>query len=108
MSRNARIAAAAALAGLMLTVAVIAATDTKDEPVSGQVQPRSSGDPLAAELARCSRLTMPDASCETVWNAHRRRFLGNDVIEIVPDPDSLADSPVPKATEAVPTPSASY
>ena len=41
MSRNARIAAAAALAGLMLTVAVIAATDTKDEPAAGQVQPPS-------------------------------------------------------------------
>jgi conjugative transfer region protein TrbK len=108
MSRTARIAAAAALAGLMLTAAVIAATGTKHEPGADQVQPRPSGDPLAAELARCSRLTMPDASCEAVWNAHRRRFLGEAVIEIVPDPGSLAGSPHSEAIEAVPTPSASY
>lgn len=108
MSRNARIAAAAALAGLMLTVAVIAATGTKDEPAAGQVQLRPSGDPLAAELARCGRLTMPDASCEAVWNAHRRRFLGDEVIEVAPDPDSLADSPDPEATDPAPIPSPSY
>lgn len=108
MSKNAKIAAVAVLAGLMLTVAVIAATNATDEPASGQVQPRSGGDPLAAELARCSRLAMPDSSCEAVWDAHRRRFLGDEVIEVAPDPDSIAESPEPGAADAVPTPSPSY
>jgi conjugative transfer region protein TrbK len=75
-SRTAKIAGVAALAGLMMTVAIIAAT-RKPEPapsVPATVRGAERRDGLARELDRCATLTMPDAGCEAAWAENRRRF----------------------------------
>lgn len=80
MSRNAKIAGVAALAGIMMTVAIVAATE-EGKPVADIPQHASGGaaaGPLVSELERCRKLTMPDAGCEVVWDANRRRFFGED------------------------------
>lgn len=79
MAATARIAGAAALAGLMMTVAITAAVIEPGEPEPvGTEAPRTEQDRLAAELARCRALTMPDSGCEAAWTAHRRRFFGQE------------------------------
>lgn len=79
MPAAARIAGVAALAGLMMTVAIVAALEEPRAPgPSGAAAARPTSDPLAAELARCRALTMPDSGCEAAWAAHQRRFFGNE------------------------------
>jgi conjugative transfer region protein TrbK len=79
MAPSARIAGAAALAGLMMTVAIVAAvSEPRASAVAVVASTRPERDPLAAELARCRVLTMPDSGCEAAWTEHRRRFLGNE------------------------------
>jgi len=79
MRRPMKIAAIAALAGLMMAVAVMALLAPRPSPERGDTVAKSPAhDPLAAELARCRALTMPDAGCEAAWDTHRRRFLGNE------------------------------
>lgn len=79
MSAAAKIAGVAALAGLMLTVAIVAAVNEPRAPASaGAAAARPERDPLAAEIARCRAMTMPDSGCEAAWDAHRRRFFGNE------------------------------
>lgn len=80
MSRNAKIAGVAALAGIMMTVAIVAATE-EHKPVAVIPQHADGGvaaDQLARELERCRTLTMPDAGCEVAWDANRRRFFGEE------------------------------
>jgi conjugative transfer region protein TrbK len=75
-SRTAKIAGVAALAGLMMTVAIVAAT-RKPEPApppSAAVRGVERRDGLTRELDRCATLTMPDAGCEAAWAENRRRF----------------------------------
>lgn len=79
-SRTAKIAGVAALAGLMMTVAIVAAVQP-DEPAPARplILPADEGQArLARELDRCASLTMPDSSCETAWAANRRRFFRQD------------------------------
>ena len=74
MSRTAKIAGVAALAGLMMTVAIVAAVQP-DEPVPPPpfALPAEAGqDRLARELDRCATLTMPDSGCEAAWAENRR------------------------------------
>lgn len=79
-SRTAKIAGAAALAGLMMTVAIIAATH-KPEPAPAlpAVRGDQRHDRLASELDRCATLTMPDSGCEAAWAENRRRFFHQPV-----------------------------
>ena len=80
MSRTAKIAGVAALAGLMVTVAIVRVT-RPDEPAPPPALARPAeegGDRLALELDRCATLTMPDAGCEAAWAENRRRFFRQD------------------------------
>ncbi|MCZ4340332.1 putative entry exclusion protein TrbK-alt [Sphingomonadaceae bacterium G21617-S1] len=80
MSRTAKIAGVAALAGLMMTVAIVAAV-RPDEPAPPPrlAAPAEGGrDRLARELDRCATLTMPDSGCEAAWAENRRRFFRQD------------------------------
>jgi conjugative transfer region protein TrbK len=79
MSAAAKIAGVATLAGFMMTVAVIAAvTEPRVPEAVNAAATRAERDPLAAELARCRALTMPDSGCEAAWAAHQRRFFGKE------------------------------
>ena len=72
MSRTAKIAGVAALAGLMMTVAIAAAVQP-DEPAPAPPLVLSADDGqarLARELDRCG--------CEAAWAANRRRFFRQD------------------------------
>ena len=80
MSRTAKIAGVAGLAGLMMTVAIVVAV----RPEAPAPSPRltmpaeGGGDRLARELDRCATLTMPDSGCEAAWAENRRRFFRQD------------------------------
>lgn len=91
MSRSAKIAGVAVIAGLMMTVAIVSLTsEPKPSPVQAELGEGDLGDGLARELQRCRIVTMPDAGCEAAWEAHRRRFLGQDqIIEVPTDPDTF-------------------
>jgi len=91
MSRTIKIAGVGAIAGLMLTVAVISVTREKQSELNatGLAENEPDGD-LARELARCRVLAEPDAGCDAAWAEHRRRFFGQDqVIEVPVDPDTF-------------------
>jgi conjugative transfer region protein TrbK len=78
MSRTAKIAGVAALAGMMMAV-VVAGVVTREQPAPAPPpvqQAAAMPEALARELDRCATLTMPDAGCETAWAANRRRFFG--------------------------------
>jgi len=80
MSRTAKIAGIAALAGMMMTVAIVAVT-RPDEPAPAPalaLPAEESQHRLARELDRCATLTMPDSGCEAAWAANRRRFFRQD------------------------------
>jgi conjugative transfer region protein TrbK len=95
-SRTAKIAGVAALAGLMMTVAIIAATH---KPVPAPALPTATRDDqrhdrLARELDRCATLTMPDSGCEAAWAENRRRFFRQ------PEPEADTDSATPSGNTA--------
>jgi conjugative transfer region protein TrbK len=75
-SRTAKIAGVAALAGLMMAVAILAAISTPEPTPSLPVAARedTGHERLARELDRCATLTMPDSGCEAAWAENRRRF----------------------------------
>jgi conjugative transfer region protein TrbK len=78
MSRTAKIAGIAALAGFMVTVAAVTAS-RPERPVTAPAITRAADDArLAADLRRCRTITMPDSGCEAAWEAKRRRFFGRD------------------------------
>ena len=76
MSRMVKLAAAAAFGGLLIAVAVVSAT----RPPAGHdtivyvADEAGSPNPHAAELKRCSAITIPESGCDAVWKAERRRF----------------------------------
>jgi len=80
MSRTAKIAGVAALAGMMMTVAIVAVThDRANAPLTpAAVRAPEGQNRLARELDRCATLTMPDSGCEAAWAANRRRFFRQD------------------------------
>ncbi|HEX8420983.1 MAG TPA: putative entry exclusion protein TrbK-alt [Sphingomonas sp.] len=78
MSRTGKIVVVAILAGLMIAVAIVAAVMPAAAPPVRPAPVVRTPDPLADDLARCRTLTMPDAGCEAAWEAHRRRFLGQE------------------------------
>lgn len=80
MSRTAKIAGIAALAGMMMTVAIVAVThDRAPTPLTpAAVRAPEGQHRLGRELDRCATLTMPDSGCEAAWAANRRRFFRQD------------------------------
>ncbi|WP_242129865.1 putative entry exclusion protein TrbK-alt [Sphingobium sp. Sx8-8] len=79
MSRTAKIAAAGALGGLLMTLTV-AMTMREERRVETIIVPanQSVTDPLADDLRRCRTLTMPDSGCEAAWEERRRRFYARE------------------------------
>lgn len=75
-SRTIRLAGVAALAGMMMAVAILAAVHPPAAtPASPAAMRASAHDAvLARALERCATLTMPDSACEAAWAANRRRF----------------------------------
>ena len=94
MSRNAKIAGVAALAGIMLAVALAGLREPNEPPLDSILPALERGEQqkrLTRELERCATLTMPDSGCEQAWAASRRRFFGKD-----------ADAPAPGEHPALP------
>ena len=80
-SRTAKIAGVAALAGLMMAVAILAATRDRTPappPTPAIVRDTEGRSRLNRELERCATLTMPDSGCEAAWAENRRRFFHQD------------------------------
>ena len=80
-SRTAKIAGVAALAGLMMAVAILAATRDRTpapSPVPAIMRDTEGRNRLNRELERCATLTMPDSGCEAAWAENRRRFFHQD------------------------------
>jgi conjugative transfer region protein TrbK len=76
----AKIALGAALAGLMLTLAVVSA-QRPPVPVSSMVSASKMPGPLpTADMTRCRAATMPDTECEAAWAARRRHFFGEETV----------------------------
>ena len=81
MSRTAKIAGVAAVAGLMMAVALVAATQDRAPAPSmtpAMLRDAEGRNRLARELDRCATLTMPDSGCEAAWAENRRRFFRQD------------------------------
>jgi len=79
MSRTAKIAAAAALGGLLIALTLGMAL--REVPrVEMIVLPDDEGaaDLPKHDLRRCRTLTMPDAGCEAAWEEKRRRFFDRE------------------------------
>lgn len=95
MSRNAKIAGVAAIAGIMLAVAAVDALRPQGNmPLDAILPLLDVGEQqtlLARELERCATLTMPDSGCEQAWAANRRRFFGKDTE--APEPGEDASLP---------------
>ncbi|MBS0483131.1 MAG: putative entry exclusion protein TrbK-alt [Proteobacteria bacterium] len=96
-SRTAKIAGVAALAGLMMTVAIVAAVHKPEPAQAPPAAERGEArqDRLARELERCATLTMPDSGCEAAWAENRRRFFRQDT----PAPAADAGESAATATE---------
>ncbi len=79
MSRTAKIAAAGALGGLLMTLTV-AMTMREERRVETIIVPagENTPDPLARDLRRCRTITMPDSGCEAAWEERRRRFYARE------------------------------
>lgn len=76
MSRVAKLGIASAIGGALLAVVIVS---SKRPPPGPAIDPAvieidTSINPLAAELKRCSTITMPESSCDAVWEAQRERF----------------------------------
>ncbi|MCG6116206.1 MAG: putative entry exclusion protein TrbK-alt [Mesorhizobium sp.] len=78
MSRTAKIAGVAALAGMMVTVAIVSASPPQQPPQAASATREPVAEQLAAELRRCRTITMPDSGCEAAWEAKRHHFFGRD------------------------------
>lgn len=79
MSRTAKIAGGAALAGLMMAVAILSVRDrTEIVAVPDETAARVIDAPRE-DLSRCRTLTMPDSGCEAAWEAKRRHFFRRDL-----------------------------
>jgi len=97
MSPTAKIAGVAALAGLMMTVSIVAAVRPDEPAPPPRLAPPAAGGQarLARELDRCAALTMPDSGCEAAWAENRRRFFRQDDTA----PETRSDSAPPPSAE---------
>lgn len=76
MSRVAKLVMASVLGGFLLAVVLVSAMRPPPGPSidPAVVEADASIDPHAPELRRCRTITMPESSCDAVWEAQRRRF----------------------------------
>jgi conjugative transfer region protein TrbK len=76
MSRVVKLAAAAAFGGLLAAVAVVSTTRPTAPPSAPSLVADEAPRPNAhsAELKRCRTITEPEAPCDAVWDAERKRF----------------------------------
>ncbi|HUD30966.1 MAG TPA: putative entry exclusion protein TrbK-alt [Novosphingobium sp.] len=74
MKRNVKVAAALALGGGLMALAILGA-EVPDISAAGTEisRPGAAPDP---DVVRCRTLTMPDSHCEHAWEERRRRFFG--------------------------------
>jgi conjugative transfer region protein TrbK len=78
MSRTAKIAGVAALAGMMIAVGIVSVSRPEPAPatvLTGGQLPNASSE---ADLRRCRTITVPESGCEAAWEAKRRHFFGQD------------------------------
>ena len=81
-ARPLEIAAVGRVAGFVLVAAAIVAATVRLDPRRAVSSPLATlsaptGDPLAAELARCQMIGMAaqnDSACASAWAENRRRF----------------------------------
>ena len=104
-----QLAISASITGVMIAIASLnMSTQSRSEGPPPLFELSDSKDPLSPELARCAVVTTPDAACEAVWTAHRRRFFGEadvpalpapadnaGVLNVVPGKAVTADEPLP-------------
>lgn len=104
-----QLAITASITGVMVAIASLTlGSQTSSEGPPPLFELSDSKDPLSPELARCAVVTTPDAACETIWAAHRRRFFGEasastlpaptdnaSVLNVVPGKTVTADEPLP-------------
>ncbi|WP_310256043.1 MULTISPECIES: putative entry exclusion protein TrbK-alt [Alphaproteobacteria] len=77
MGRAARIAGAAVLGGIAMTLALVAATLPPTPRASVPQVSGADAHPAPDDgLRRCRTVTTADPDCETAWEAKRRRFFG--------------------------------
>lgn len=104
-----QLAVTASITGVMVAIASLTLnTQSRSEGPPPSFVLSDSKDPVGNELARCAVVTTPDAACETVWAAHRRRFFGEgdaparsaptdnaSVLNVVPGDAVTASEPLP-------------
>jgi len=78
MSRTAKIAGVAAVAGMMVTVGMVSVSQPEPAPATVTAAGELPAAKSAADLRRCRTITMPESSCEAAWEAKRRHFFGRD------------------------------
>jgi len=78
MSRTAKIAGVAAVAGMMVTVGIVSVSQPEPAPVTVPAADELSDAVSEADLRRCRTITMPESGCEAAWEAKRRHFFGRD------------------------------
>jgi conjugative transfer region protein TrbK len=78
MSRTAKIAGVAALAGMMVTVGIVSVSRPEPTPVTVTAAGELPDATSTADLRRCRTITMPESGCEAAWEAKRRHFFGRD------------------------------
>jgi len=77
MGRAARIAGAAVLGGIAMTLALVAATLPPAPRASAPQVSGADAHPAPADtLRRCRTVTTADPDCEAAWEAKRRQFFG--------------------------------
>lgn len=76
MSRMAKLAVVCILGGLLLAVALVSAMRPLPGPMIDPQMIEVDKAPLAKsdEPKRCRTISEPDAACDALWEAQRRRF----------------------------------
>ncbi len=79
MGRTAKIAVAALLGALVLTLAMLSAISPSVSGASALQISGADAPPTAAAVpSRCRTATEADAECTAAWDAKRRRFFGQE------------------------------
>jgi conjugative transfer region protein TrbK len=78
MSRTAKMAGIAAVAGMMVTVGIVSVSQPEAAPVTVPAADELSDAASKGDLRRCRTITVPESGCEAAWEAKRRHFFGRD------------------------------
>jgi len=75
VSRSAKLAGAAAFGGLLMAIAIRAATLPPAPPRAlDDTAAKTTTPPPKAALQHCRTITEPEPGCDAAWDAERRRF----------------------------------